>query len=516
MEEPVKTIECLTAVDTLYYSIELNENYNDDKFDFVRHFLKEHLMSAIDTSQDYFIEVNNRKFLMCKTGIQRYPYRFVYENKFEICMANKTGSNPPIFVRMYSNYLWIEGYKNAFYESLEIIKVFISSIFNDMAAISSNKINRIDICTHNTLIKDLKKYIPESSISSKTICRFKKATKYYVLEKEATDNTYLRYGNEHSLMLRIYDKTQEVINMQYKHFFFKLWYLKELISEEEFKIYDLAYGKSKNFNRALAHARFEIVHEYCKQYSNSNNWEIKNIALKYVEQIDSLNSRIKENPLFDPVDKYNKIIDSYNRENFNKKVIMPRRVFNIEYQLCRKALKTMFCEELEECIDFETGEIINDLKRTRISSVEDVFSVLNELHIYLTTRTFRVIQEDSAPRKKDCLTNRKWKIIQRSQVLDSLCDAKERNIVRKYESHLDKLRTIKNMAGNIAHDAYINDIGYRDKYNLAEIMQTVYKDISYCSENDIINFDRLIKLQYKRYGQKQNTENNYQKKEAKI
>ncbi|GLX68319.1 replication initiation factor [Paenibacillus glycanilyticus] len=199
----------LKGLDTLEFGLEI-ANYEKVFLPYLSKFKELKELSHI-TGIEYEYSIGDLNLTVHRNGQKFYAYRLSCKDFSIAFMEKAMNSNPPVFVRFMSSYLWSYG----FYESYER---FLSWFENFQVAISKNKLSRADICVDSDKFK-----ICKSDIEG-VITRARNKTEHFVSEEFTKGRIFSGFtiGGGNSLLARIYLKSLE-IKKSGKVWFKEIW-----------------------------------------------------------------------------------------------------------------------------------------------------------------------------------------------------------------------------------------------------------------------------------------------------
>lgn len=462
-------------VDTLYYTIKVNNDWNyDPNCQVFKGFLDEWQHSAVKVNElmtvfsEQTIEKLNHHGVNFNTdtswvmnGIPMskiYRYDLQMTDKFVVLIAPSlpNQNTPEILVQLRSQFLWLNGDKRALDISLKQIKDLLS-MFN--ISIKEVVENRIDYAYHTNYVQDPTNYFKSENINKMQCSNFKRGSIEFSFRSQwVTEVDYVTFGRKKSnnLFFRIYDKTKEVIQQGYKQFFIQLWYLEKLINFFDMYCIEKAFlnPSSENY-KYLDIARLEFYLEYGKDED-------------YKKEIHSL---LNINSTKPKKRDYDKIIELAN-------ILTPpvTKVLNFEIETKRKFYSTM-------------DSSINNVLQVYSVSPDDPAAKLYRIidnkqafHNFITKRqdpstgVIRFIDYKAKNRlgkgwvdKSSYPTSDLWQRLQSCKLSEHGFDVE---LVRNYQCNLDlaivKKRLI-NMVGTFSLYAHGDDVGnglYEDLVDL--------------------------------------------------
>lgn len=321
-----KTKKFLHNIDSFYYVIKVKNDWNyDENCKLFLGFLEGYKQQSKKTYEPLVIFQNDDKFSSLSTkfvmngiSFQKYEYDFGIPDKFTcFVLGHQINEDTPQFwVQIRSQYLWLDGEYKAIEESMREIKSIL-----DIFGIEIDKIteNRIDYAYHTNIIQDPTNFFQPKYFNRMQKSRFGRwSLEGNFRNQFDTDVDYFTLGRKKSnnLFFRVYDKTKEVIEQQYKQFFIKLWYLEKMISYFDYYCIEKAFLHVSNDNyKYLDIARLEFYLEFGGDQSYKD--QIKNLIYKGSKDYEAIESLA------------------------NKLVPRVTKILNVELETKRKFYKSM-------------------------------------------------------------------------------------------------------------------------------------------------------------------------------
>lgn len=239
----LKRNKYLHNIDTLYYSVFLKDDSNDDEC--VSHFIediknsKENLLSSGEESLD-FVE----GFEVLRGRHSDYAHRLSVRDCYDIFVTThiRNSNTPRIMVQIRSFYLWTEGIEKSIYQSFDRVSKLLNHYGLQVDKVQEN---RIDYAFHTNCIQNPNKFFSLEKL--KSICHGSLTRGKLIFDlhskTQSYDIEYLSLGthNSNNLFFRTYHKSKEVIEMNYKSFFFDIWFDNGLINFYDKYCYEYAY-----------------------------------------------------------------------------------------------------------------------------------------------------------------------------------------------------------------------------------------------------------------------------------
>lgn len=398
----------LHNIDTFYYSVKLEEDFTVESKDSavlaVRNMIKKADLlkdGEIFNPVDHDFEV----YYKAGTFARFYSFRLEAPEKFDFFFApsvpvnveTNTSLTSEIVVQLRSRYLWENGCKLAFDESLKFVVAFCEK-YN--LHIQEIKENRCDFCWHTNILQNPETYLRIDNFSKMQVSRFKRVQFAYQLKSnDEYENDYIALGNRgDKCFLRMYLKTKEVVEQGYKGWFFYVWLFNGLISR-----YDL----------------------YCLEEAYKNrSWKYLDVArVKFaLENIEEIN----------PTDRQEMqiLVDAkpfdYDRLLFFARKYTPEitKILNVEFQVMRKMTKSFQLVEFKD----------NAGLCKRIYDFLDNRKLITD---YLTHYTFRLVAPSLDLNKSRANYVDFWRRIRATKQVDVAANKHDLKLIRDYTSKLN-------------------------------------------------------------------------------
>ena len=217
--------------------------------------------------------------------------------------------------------------------------------------------NRVDYCWHTNYLNNPEKFFAPDSFYKMRVDRFKNAT--YVTNKVGTEDYEIDYvalgKRSDKVFIRIYLKTREVIEQNYKPWFFQIWEMYGMISKYDKYVYEKCYERRSWFYRFRARLEFYAEHGTDPEY------------LEKIYKILNGNITISEDELITLADKLTPKINL---------------IVNVEYQTMRRHSKSY------TLIPFK--DYSNHGETARVYQYFDNRKLIID---YLTDKVFRMVEK---------------------------------------------------------------------------------------------------------------------------
>ncbi len=237
-------------VDTLYYSVFLASDIRDVKDDpDINQLLKE-LQGMKDTklanmSEPILYHDMTVEAFGAAVGGGLYGFHLSYGEDFDIFVSSylPNKETPRIQVQLRTRSLVLDGLYDAIQKSYDKVYEILDS-FN--LKISHCIENRIDYAFHTNVIQNPDEMFSEEALKKHLVTTFRDNfihNKIHSRQDELFEKDYCALGQRKSnnVFFRAYEKTKEVVEENYKAFFFEVWYQSGLISFYDKYVYEIAY-----------------------------------------------------------------------------------------------------------------------------------------------------------------------------------------------------------------------------------------------------------------------------------
>jgi len=347
-------------------------------------------------------------------GSRMYRYCISKPDCFDIFVAETLPNleTPEIHVQLRSQFIWLNGLRDAFYESLVYLEILLDRYGIQIANI---KENRLDIAWHTNYIQDMLLFFKDEYLGQMQVSSFKRWGKEgnFLGDEIYTDYISLGRRKSDSSFVRIYNKSKEVVEMGYKQFFVPIWRGKGLISAFDQYV----------FNQIFEHGK-------C-------SWNYKETArcLFYLEygRDDEIKTDIRQLLQFEDssVDDYKRIAD--------KCVPDLTDVVNIEIQVMRKYTKSFLFPPVE----------YPDWVPVYERRMYKILHMLQSIRDFITYDTIRFVKfkgEFAKLRRERRPTADWWNRLSACGELDGIHYDLCREYQKRYDLQRSKSRTLANLA----------------------------------------------------------------------
>lgn len=279
----------LPSIDNIYYNVYIE---NDHKNNLLIQPLIDYLgeLKEIAKETRELQKVTNTLSLDLK-GVRNYNYCLTNPDLYDIFISSNLLNNqtPRIHVQLRAFGLWTHSPDDMLLSSYNAVKELFDLIQDRYNPIRFSHVmeNRIDYCYHTNAVHNPEKTFTEHKLNDEMVTNFRKWQKIGRIESEkgqtTLKNDYIALGDRSSnnIYARIYNKALEVIQENYKSFFWEMWYNHKLISFYDKYCYEYAY-KEKNYN-AVHKGKIKFYTEYGKNQALKDTYKklLKNPGATY-------------------------------------------------------------------------------------------------------------------------------------------------------------------------------------------------------------------------------------------
>ena len=442
-------------VDTLYYSVHIKGdevNVRDER-------LIAFLEALRDAKQDKLAcaseEVMFFDFSVSAFGAAisagMYMNRLSYGEDFDVFISDYIPNlqTPRIQVQLRTRSLVLDGLYGSIQKSFDMLEDLLLTFGLEIGEVVEN---RIDYAFHTNAIQKPMEMFSDENLSEHLITTFREVWKHVWITNQKDDFfdlDYVALGSRKSnnVFFRAYAKAKEVVQLNYKGFFFEKWRARGLISRYDQFVYEKAY-ELKSFKTGCLVGRIEWYLRYGK------NEELKEKLSKLLRGCH---------------------VNSDNNPHIEKEIkgILPPPtvVLNLEFETKRK-----FYTKLDDFISCCEYAHKGDLALKRLYKV---LSLRREILNKLFTDVVRFVENryDSESEELDF-----WKRIRRVKIEDQpdkpLLDA-----WYSYSRNLDVRRSQRNFSANLASLAMIQ----RNEASESTFSEDIWEAFTLLNDNSIID-----------------------------
>ena len=385
-----------------------------------------------------------------------YMNHLSYAENFDVFISDyiPNTDTPRIQVQLRTRSLVLDGLHGAIESSYSFIKDMLDHYGLEIYEISEN---RIDYAFHTNLIQNPMEQFSDENLSQHLVTSFREVWKHVWItnrENEFFDLDYIAFGSRKSnhVFFRAYSKAKEVIQMNYKSFFFELWRERGIISRYDQFVYEKAY-EMKSYKTGCLVGRIEWYLKY------GSNEELKK---KLDKLLKTCNINSDNNPRI---------------EKEIKGILPPPTVvLNIEFETKRK-----FYLKLGEFI--ASYEFVYKGPE-QLRRLHKVLSLRREIidKLFTDTVSFTVDRTNVDSPEMDW-----WKRIRRVRIQDQP-DKPVLDAWYTYSRNLDVRRNTRAFSGNLASLAMIQ----RNEASESTFSDDMWEAITLLNDNNVVGFDKGI------------------------
>lgn len=385
-----------------------------------------------------------------------YMNRLSYEENFDIFISDYIPNvgTPRIQVQIRTRSLVLDGLYQAIEKSFDKLEDILLSYGLNILEICEN---RIDYAFHTNAIQKPMEMFSDENLEKHLVTSSRELWKHIWItssKEEFFDLDYFALGTRKSnnLFFRAYAKAKEVVQKNYKSFFFELWRERGIISRYDQFVYEKAY-ELRSFKTGCLVGRCEWYLKYGK------NDELKE---KITKLLKSCNVNSDNNPHI---------------EKEIKGVLPPPTVvLNVEFETKRK-----FYLKLSNFIS--SYEFVHK-GAPELRGLYKVLSLRREIINKLFTDfvSFKEDRHDNSSKEMDF-----WRRIRRVKI-DDQPDKPVLDAWYSYSRNLDVRRTKRSFSSNLAGLAML----HRNEASESSFSEDMWEAISILNDNDIVDIDKGV------------------------
>lgn len=335
--------------------------------------LEQYKAVALETKKP--VEVFEKDVFMSCRSFELYKYNISVKDKFDIFISDylPNKDTPPIFVQLRSASLWLDGV----YNSVDIACDLLDKILLRFGlGIIKVKENRVDYAYHTNYIQDVLHFFPIEKLGDMQVSNFKRwqIQGYFYDGSSVSDYFTLGRRKSNNLFFRVYDKTKEVIEMGYKHFFIPIWLNEGLINQYDFEILTMCAEMGNSWdNIEKCRAIFYLKH--------GQDYELKCKLSNLIANPDTLSS------------EFTKLL----------KGVVPKvtTVCNIEFQVKRKFFSRLTIKDCDQSTLDEFNYLFSLFNGIKVDSTNYRYYLYNfigqtkSITNFITKNTIRFVRYKS-------------------------------------------------------------------------------------------------------------------------
>ena len=426
-------------IDTFYYTVSIEDDSNNNV-------KVGNLLNRLNSLKDRKLSCrqNDVEYLGLSyslTHFSHYDFCLSYNENYDIFISSilPTAQTPRIVVQLRTRSLVLEGVIKSIDSSFDRVKAILR-VFELSPCIVRE--NRIDYAFHSNQIQNPYKYFSDEFIIEHLKSKLRLYHKVGNIRGKEIEIDYFSLGNRKSnnVFVRIYNKTQEVIEKNYKSFFISRWREHGLINAYDEFVYEVAY-RYGTYRTGILLGRIEWYLEH------GGNDEIKNILLQ------TKNSCYGNS---DNIEQLAKIVNKY---------LPPvTLIMNIEFQTKRK-----FYFDSNEFI-MTHMKITDDL----LHRLYTIYELRSEYCHYLTNETVCFVNDKGKKAEAPCYW---WQ-----RLIDCQIDEYNRKVLdvwRVREQHTNIKRAENRFLNDVAHLKFLIQNSTNDETSFEDDLSDAL-----CSLND--------------------------------
>ena len=239
----MKAHAVLPHIDTLYYTVSIagDSNENDSEG------LKE-LIGELSRLKKRKMTNPAENVVFCDlevmpTGFSIYEFQLRLNETFDIFIGRylPNESTPRVVVQLRSRSLVLDGVSGAILRSYAAVKIIFDTFGLTVGEVREN---RIDYAYHTNLIQNPYRFFADDRLLRHLRTNFGIGQKVFRFGKNIRlDYFALGQKKSNAIFFRCYNKSQEVVEKNYKPFFIERWLENGLISQYDAYVYRKAYEK---------------------------------------------------------------------------------------------------------------------------------------------------------------------------------------------------------------------------------------------------------------------------------
>ena len=449
-------------IDTLYYSVFIKDDdvdIRDERLVKLLCDLKEMKQVKLSNLSEevIFFGLSVGAFGAAVSG-GMYINHLSYGESFDVFISDyiPNRQTPRIMVQLRTRSLVLDGLYGAIESSFNKVNELLLSYGLNVIEVCEN---RIDYAFHTNMIQKPMEMFSDESFEKHLVTSFREVWKHVWItssKDEYFDLDYVALGSRKSnnVYFRAYSKAKEVVQKNYKSFFFERWRERGLISRYDQFVYERAY-ELKSFKTGCLVGRIEWYLKY------GTNQDLKKKLSKLLETCN---------------------INSDNNPRIEKEIkgILPPTtvILNVEFETKRKFYLKL--AEFISCYEFVCPDKCNEVLRPLYKVLSLRREIIDKLFTDVVSFTVDRTQVDSP--EMDW-----WKRIRRAKIEDQpnkpVLDA-----WYSYSRNLDVRRTKRSFSGNLASLAMIQ----RNSASESTFSDDMWEAMTLLNDNDIIGIDKSV------------------------
>lgn len=231
----------LPHIDTLYYTVSISGDSNENDSQGLKELISE--LSCLK-KQKMTNPAENVVFCdleVMPTGFSIYEFQLRLNETFDIFIGRylPNPSTPRVVVQLRSRSLVLDGVSGAILRSYAAVKILFDTFGLTVGEVREN---RIDYAYHTNLIQNPYRFFADDRLLRHLRTNFGIGQKVFRFGKDIRlDYFALGQKKSNAIFFRCYNKSQEVVEKNYKPFFIERWLENGLISQYDAYVYRTAY-----------------------------------------------------------------------------------------------------------------------------------------------------------------------------------------------------------------------------------------------------------------------------------
>lgn len=231
----------LPHIDTLYYTVSISGDSNENDSQGLKELISE--LSRLK-KQKMTNPAENVVFCdleVMPTGFSIYEFQLRLNETFDIFIGRylPNPSTPRVVVQLRSRSLVLDGVSGAILRSYAAVKIIFDTFGLTVGEVREN---RIDYAYHTNLIQNPYRFFADDRLLRHLRTNFGIGQKVFRFGKDIRlDYFALGQKKSNAIFFRCYNKSQEVVEKNYKPFFIERWLENGLISQYDAYVYRCAY-----------------------------------------------------------------------------------------------------------------------------------------------------------------------------------------------------------------------------------------------------------------------------------
>lgn len=444
-------------VDIMYYSCTIlgDSNQNENVAALLTDLcdLKKRKSECYSSDVDFFgLSVESTKFV-------HYEYCLRLNEMFDIFVSSTLPNvhTPRIVVQLRTRILVLDGVCQAICKSFRYVETILGVYGLEVDMVNEN---RIDYAYHINLIQNPAKYFRDEVLLRKLKTKLRKYQKVGEIGN-TVDIDYLSLGmrNSNNIFVRMYNKSREVIEKNYKFFFVEKWLSDRMISEYDYYVYQKAYTYGSYITGVLL-GRIEWYLEF--GHNETIREELENVKRSCYRDSDNV-VRMRE------------VVDRY---------LPPvTLVLNVEFQTKRRFYTSMdgWLRQFGTALPNELGVTeIFDSKKFLLGRLHMIYALRAEICDYLTDECLCFV--DNKGTKKETFAAW-WQRIRECQIEAYSCDFLK--LWRSHERYTDIEKSKRRFCGAVAQLSILKNNTLDTK---ADFVEDISDALCCLNDNDFYGF----------------------------